>query len=289
MQSAYSKLRDTSNKSEARLQHALATGRVRKARIRPGNRTDLANMLIVRPGPLPFPDHLRRSNTVSARFNAYELAELDRQRSVNDKLPYPRGEWLRMAWLDTKPVAVVPEFNRLTHAKTARSAANLAHIVSHIADTETRQQVESTGHEFAKFRLSLTHSQFQKSTDDGIGVAYEDRRTRRGPFPLPPEVVRDHVVCVRLNDSEMSKLNAERGSSMKGEWLRMVWKDLQSAKKIPAVAQSAHDALARSADNLNKIAHFLNSGNGVHPQLQIILDELKNFRICVKRAKESLS
>ncbi|HBW3471050.1 hypothetical protein JVW48_16700 [Klebsiella pneumoniae] len=47
---------------------------------------------------------------------------------------------------------------------------------------------------------------------------------------LIPETLRTHCVSVRLNNAELSKLNALRGDYAKGEWLRM--SSLQKPTKI---------------------------------------------------------
>ncbi len=43
-----------------------------------------------------------------------------------------------------------------------------------------------------------------------------------------PRSLRTHCVSVRLNNSELQLLNTKRGSTSKGEWLRMA-----SLQKLP--------------------------------------------------------
>jgi hypothetical protein len=84
-------------------------------------------------------------------------------------------------------------------------------------------------------------------------------RRRYGPAPLDPADKRGHCVSVRLNIAELARLDAQRGPHQRGEWLRMAALDKLPPAPPPPINRDAWAQLARSASNLNQLAHHLNS------------------------------
>ena len=119
-------------------------------------------------------------------------------------------------------------------------------------------------------------------------ASQEDRKARRGPRRLPQGELRDHTVSVRMNHDELTELDRQRhvgGGYLRGEWLRMAWRDQQPETRIPAVNQQAYAALARSAANLNQIARYLNEGGDLRGRMGLIEEELGAFRVALLRAE----
>lgn len=75
---------------------------------------------------------------------------------------------------------------------------------------------------------------------------------------LKPQMLRTHCVSVRLNNAELSKLNALRGDYAKGEWLRMA-----SLQKLPLIVSSVNidtwKTLGEINQKLNRIALHIDS------------------------------
>lgn len=70
---------------------------------------------------------------------------------------------------------------------------------------------------------------------------------------LLPQELRIHCVSVRLNNTELAKLNTLREHYSKGEWLRMA--SLQKLPPvIPAINTKAWIALTDISQKLNRIA-----------------------------------
>lgn len=91
-----------------------------------------------------------------------------------------------------------------------------------------------------------------------------ERKSRRGPRPLPPAERREHCVSVRLNADELARLDAARGAPrpgahQRGEWLRMAALD-RLPRTVPAVNAHAWTELARVAANLNQAQRAVNEG-----------------------------
>ncbi|WP_244596615.1 hypothetical protein [Escherichia coli] len=71
-------------------------------------------------------------------------------------------------------------------------------------------------------------------------------------------LVRSHCVSVRLNNSELSKLNTLRGNCAKGKWLRIA--SLQKLPTIvPAVNIDTWKTLSEINNKLNRIALHIDS------------------------------
>ena len=75
---------------------------------------------------------------------------------------------------------------------------------------------------------------------------------------LIPQTLRTHCVSVRLNNAELQLLNTKRGSTSKGEWLRMA--SLQKLPTIvPPINVEAWKTLGEINQKLNRIALHIDS------------------------------
>lgn len=73
-----------------------------------------------------------------------------------------------------------------------------------------------------------------------------------------PQTLRTHCVSVRLNNEELQLLNIKRGSTSKGEWLRMA-----SLQKLPTIVPPVNidtwKTLGEINQKLNRIALHIDS------------------------------
>lgn len=84
-------------------------------------------------------------------------------------------------------------------------------------------------------------------------LAAKDAKHSSPKCNLLPKELRIHCVSVRLNNSELTKLNTLRKHHSKGEWLRMAF--LQKLPPIiPAINTEAWKALTDISQKLNRIA-----------------------------------
>lgn len=75
---------------------------------------------------------------------------------------------------------------------------------------------------------------------------------------LIPQTLRTHCVSVRLNNAELQLLNTKRGSTSKGEWLRMA--SLQKLPTIvPPINLAAWKTLGEINQKLSRIALHIDS------------------------------
>lgn len=91
--------------------------------------------------------------------------------------------------------------------------------------------------------------------------ANQDRPAPRGPKPLPVQDLREHCVSVRLNQSELLRLDGLRGPLQRGAWLRLA--ALERAKipsQVPEINRQAWSDLAKLSANLNQAQAAVNSG-----------------------------
>jgi len=105
----------------------------------------------------------------------------------------------------------------------------------------------------------------------------ESRRRRRGPVPLDAIDRRGHTVSVRLNDSELARLDSQRDAvqMQRGEYLRAAALH-RLPPTIPAVNREAWASLARSAANLNQIARRMNAGDALPlNEVRVMLDAFR--------------
>lgn len=102
-------------------------------------------------------------------------------------------------------------------------------------------------------------------------------KRRRGPTPLAAADKRGHTVSVRLNEAELAWLDEQRHrvQMQRGEYLRAAAIG-QLPPSIPELNRTAWAALARTAGNLNQIAHRLNAGEAL--RLDDVRAELAEFR-----------
>lgn len=75
---------------------------------------------------------------------------------------------------------------------------------------------------------------------------------------LIPQTLRTHCVSVRLNNTELQLLNTKRGSTSKGEWLRIA--SLQKLPTIvPPINVEAWKTLGEINQKLNRITLHIDS------------------------------
>ncbi|MGC0867809.1 UNVERIFIED_ORG: hypothetical protein C7430_101941 [Pantoea agglomerans] len=104
---------------------------------------------------------------------------------------------------------------------------------------------------------------------------------------LIPQTLRTHCVSVRLNNAELQLLNTKRGSTSKGEWLRMAL--LQKFPPvIPAINIQAWKALSAISQKLNRIALHIDSKSKdsqlTHTELFAVKRQLEEIRQHLLRA-----
>ena len=87
---------------------------------------------------------------------------------------------------------------------------------------------------------------------------------------------RTHCISVRVSSKELARLEAERGRRQRGAYLRDCWQGRPSPPLVPAINQTAWQALSRSAANLNQLAYACNRGE--FPEVGAIRLELARFR-----------
>ena len=112
----------------------------------------------------------------------------------------------------------------------------------------------------------------------------ESKRRRRGPTPLDAADKRGHTVSVRLNDAELAQLDSQRGTvqMQRGEYLRAAALH-RLPPTLPELNREAWAALARTAANLNQIAHRLNAGDALPlTEVREALDALRSDLIGAK-------
>jgi len=125
-----------------------------------------------------------------------------------------------------------------------------------------------------------------------VSSAADVRRRRHGPAPLAAADKRGHCVSVRLNDAELALLDSRRDplQMQRGEYLRAAALH-RLPPIIPAVNRDAWARLARSASNLNQLAHHLNSTGLIADaadaeQIRAVLDDFRRDLIGVKHDGE---
>lgn len=84
-------------------------------------------------------------------------------------------------------------------------------------------------------------------------------------YHLPlAENLRIHCVSVRLNNSELNKLDSERKGHAKGEWLRMCLLNNQPAI-VPEINRAAWKMFGEVNHSLNEIVNHLNAKQSCSP------------------------
>lgn len=99
-----------------------------------------------------------------------------------------------------------------------------------------------------------THKDKEQKQD----MVDETKRKGRGPEKLPPDILRSNCISTRLSDAELADLDSKRQAlnMARGEYLRCAALDVLP-RSIPELNREAWIELARSASNLNQIAHKL--------------------------------
>ncbi|ENH2132652.1 hypothetical protein ACL1D8_004288 [Salmonella enterica] len=95
------------------------------------------------------------------------------------------------------------------------------------------------------------------------------------------KTLRTHCVSVRLNDTELHLLNTKRGSTPKGEWLRMA--SLQKLPTIvPPINLSTWKTLGEINQKLNRIAIHIDGKSKdsqlTHTELFAVKRQLQELR-----------
>ncbi|MFV8770488.1 hypothetical protein ACNSPB_24955 [Yersinia enterocolitica] len=102
-----------------------------------------------------------------------------------------------------------------------------------------------------------------------------------------PRSLRTHCVSVRLNNTELQLLNTKRGSTSKGEWLRMA-----SLQKLPTIVPPVNidtwKTLGEINQKLNRIATHIDGKNKesqlTHTELFAVKRQLEELRCNLLRA-----
>ncbi|MCT9903015.1 hypothetical protein N7547_12880 [Escherichia coli] len=98
---------------------------------------------------------------------------------------------------------------------------------------------------------------------------------------LIPQTLRTHCVSVRLNNAELQHLNTKRGSTSKGEWLRMALL-LKLPTIVPPVNIDTWKTLGEINQKLNRIALHIDSKSKdsqlTHTELFAVKRQLKELR-----------
>jgi len=100
----------------------------------------------------------------------------------------------------------------------------------------------------------------------------EKHRRRHGPQPLADDLKRAHCVSVRLHAGELAWLDEQRAAVRmgRGEYLRSAALGKLPPQPAPALNRAAWLELARSAANLNQIAHHLNSLGAIESSAEAV-------------------
>ena len=110
-------------------------------------------------------------------------------------------------------------------------------------------------------------------------------KRKRGRTPLEQLDKRNHCVSVRLNDEELKLINAKRGNTKKGEWLRCAALD-KLPKIIPEQNTKQWQDLGKLAGNINQIAHKLNTNK--QDVLVLSEREIKDIKLQIKYLRSLL-
>ena len=94
------------------------------------------------------------------------------------------------------------------------------------------------------------------------------KRSRRGPKPLPTDETRTHCVSVRLNVAELAQLDSQRGEMQRGEYLRVAALH-RLPPVVPEINKNAWVELSRLSANLNQYQASINAHRATHQQIDI--------------------
>ena len=99
------------------------------------------------------------------------------------------------------------------------------------------------------------------------------KRSRRGPKPLPTDETRTHCVSVRLNVVELAQLDSQRGEMQRGEYLRVAALH-RLPSVVPEINKKSWVELSRLSANLNQYQAAVNAG--IVPNQQIDIGRLSD-------------
>ena len=106
------------------------------------------------------PEGELRDHVVAVRLTGAELLELDKQRGYWKAL---RGEWMRMAWVDLQPNAVIPAVTNRALGPLVKSATHLNSIALYLNRRgDVLIQHARIGEELAAFRAALQKAEESK-------------------------------------------------------------------------------------------------------------------------------
>ena len=94
------------------------------------------------------------------------------------------------------------------------------------------------------------------------------KRSRRGPKPLPTDEIRTHCVSVRLNVVELAQLDSQRGEMQRGEYLRVAALH-RLPSVVPEINKNAWIELSRLSANLNQYQAAINAHRAPDQQVDI--------------------
>lgn len=95
--------------------------------------------------------------------------------------------------------------------------------------------------------------------------------------------LRVHCLSVRLSETELKTLDAQRGPRTRGAYLRDVWLGRPIPAAVPSLNLQAWSVLARTAGNLNQLTRACNYAQA--PELAVLRRELAEFRSALMGAR----
>lgn len=107
-------------------------------------------------------------------------------------------------------------------------------------------------------------------------------KSKRKQDKINPELRRNYVLKVPLNDEERSFLDGVRGKHSRAETIRFLLRD-DKPISVPEINQGCWIELATASANLNQIAKKLNSGESLG--IDEIKRELDAFRASLLGAR----
>ena len=105
------------------------------------------------------------------------------------------------------------------------------------------------------------------------------KRSRRGPKPLPTDETRTHCVSVRLNVVELAQLDSQCGEMQRGEYLRVAALH-RLPSVVPEINKNAWVELSRLSANLNQYQAAINARRAPDQQVDIanLSDQVAGLR-----------
>jgi len=88
--------------------------------------------------------------------------------------------------------------------------------------------------------------------------------------------MRNYCISVRMDSNETKRLDNARQNMKRGTYLRTIFLEQELPIPIPEINRQAYSELARSAANLNQLAHRLNMSEDV--EITETISSLRQFR-----------